>query len=57
MKPVIAIINASTILSDEAVAPVVEALQRQVSEHFAPAWNADAVRHSITTLTIVCAPR
>jgi hypothetical protein len=38
----IAFINESTDVSDAEVAPVVTALQRQVREHFAPAWGVDA---------------
>jgi hypothetical protein len=38
----IAIINASTVLSDDEVSKAVPALQRQVHEHFAPAWGIDA---------------
>ena len=38
----IAVINASTVVDDAAVPPVVAALQRQVHEHFYPAWGVDA---------------
>jgi hypothetical protein len=38
----IAVINASTVLSDQQVKSVVPALQEQVSQHFAPAWGVDA---------------
>jgi hypothetical protein len=38
----IAVINASTVLSDDQVASAVPALQTQVSQHFAPAWGVDA---------------
>ena len=38
----IAIMNRSTILTDEQVAPVVSALQIQVSRDFAPVWLVDA---------------
>jgi hypothetical protein len=38
----IAVINESHDLSDRDVVPVVAALQRQVSEHFAPAWGVPA---------------
>ena len=41
-RPHVAIINASTVLSDQDVAPVVDALQVQVNEHFAPAWGGGA---------------
>jgi hypothetical protein len=35
----IAIVNACTVLRDEEILPVVAALQRQVLEHFAPAYG------------------
>jgi hypothetical protein len=38
----VSIFNDSTTLQDADVQPVVAALQRQVSEHFAPAWGIDA---------------
>lgn len=38
----IAVINASTVLTDSQVQSVVPALQSQVSQHFAPAWGVDA---------------
>jgi hypothetical protein len=38
----IAVINASTVLTDSQVQTVVPALQKQVSEHFFPAWGVDA---------------
>jgi len=38
----VSIFNDSTALTDADVQPVVAALQRQVSEHFAPAWGIDA---------------
>lgn len=38
----IAIINHSTAVADKDVSPVVAALQRQVSEHFAPIWGVNA---------------
>ena len=38
----VSIINNSTALADAAVADVVPALQRQVHEHFFPAWGIDA---------------
>jgi len=38
----IAVINASTVLSDDQIRPAVAALQKQVSQHFAPAWGSDA---------------
>ena len=36
------VMNRSTVLSDDQIVPVVAALQRQVSEHFSPAWGIDA---------------
>jgi len=38
----IAVINASTVLTDSQVQNVVPALQKQVSEHFFPVWGVDA---------------
>jgi hypothetical protein len=38
----VSILNQTTVLADADVATVSAALQRQVSEHFAPAWGADA---------------
>ena len=38
----IAIINQSTVLTDAQVAPMVAALQTQVSRDFAPIWGIDA---------------
>lgn len=38
----IAVINESTVLSDMDVAPVVAALQKQVSHDFCPVWGVDA---------------
>ncbi len=40
--PTIAIINASTVLTDTEIAPVVQALQVQVSRDFMPLWNENA---------------
>ena len=38
----VAVVNSSSVLSDDEVLPVVNALQRQVAEDFAPAWGIDA---------------
>jgi hypothetical protein len=38
----ISVVNASTVLSDDAVQLAVPALQTQVHDHFAPAWGTDA---------------
>lgn len=38
----ISIINASTVLSDAEIRPVVDTLQKQVSNDFRPAWGIDA---------------
>lgn len=38
----ISIINASTVLTDAEVRPVVDALQKQVSNDFRPPWGIDA---------------
>ncbi len=43
----ISVINESTLLADTDVAPVVAALQKQVSNDFRPVWGTDA------TLTII----
>lgn len=37
----VAIINQSTVLKDEQLTPICEALQRQVSEHFFPFWSVN----------------
>ena len=38
----ISVINASTVLSDAEIEPVIEALQQQVTKDFRPAWGIDA---------------
>ncbi len=38
----ISIINASTVLDDSEIRPVVDALQKQVTNDFRPAWGVDA---------------
>jgi hypothetical protein len=38
----ISIMNASTVLSDAEIRPVVDALQHQVTDDFRPAWGVDA---------------
>jgi hypothetical protein len=38
----IAVINASTVLADSEIPPVVDALQKQVTHDFRPAWGIDA---------------
>jgi len=38
----VAVINASTVLTDDAIAPVVKALQTQVSEHLSSVWGIGA---------------
>src|SRR5438067_707794 len=38
----VSVLNASTVLNDDAVRAAVPALQRQVHEHFAPEWGVDA---------------
>lgn len=38
----ISVINASTVLNDTEIHPVVEALQQQVTKDFRPAWGVDA---------------
>ena len=41
-KPLICVRNDSTELADEKVARLVRAVQRQVTEHFEPAWGVGA---------------
>src|SRR5258708_8304423 len=38
----ISVINASTVLQDSDIAPVVDALQQQVTNDFLPAWGVNA---------------
>ena len=38
----IAVINASTIIEDDDIPPVIQALQQQVTNDFLPAWGVDA---------------
>ena len=38
----ISVINASTVLTDDEILPVVNALQQQVTNDFRPAWGLDA---------------
>ncbi len=38
----VAIINESTVLTDDQIQAAIPALQTQVSNHFAPAWGTDA---------------
>ena len=38
----ISVINQSTVLTDDQIAPVVAALQKQVTNDFRPAWGVDA---------------
>ena len=38
----IAVVNQSSLVSDDEIAAIVPALQRQVSEHFSPIWGIDA---------------
>lgn len=45
----IAVINASTTLSDQEVQVAVPALQKQVSRDFAPAWGIDATLSFVPT--------
>src|SRR5918998_1403074 len=41
-NPLIAISNDSTVLSDMDVVGMISSLQRQVTEHFQPAWGVGA---------------
>jgi len=38
----VAVVNASSVLTDKQITPVIQALQVQVSTHFAPVWGTDA---------------
>ena len=38
----ISVVNASTVLSDSEIEPVIAALQKQVTNDFRPAWGVDA---------------
>ncbi|HEY7045454.1 MAG TPA: hypothetical protein VH419_17420 [Nocardioidaceae bacterium] len=41
-RPLIAILNESTLITDDEIAPIVAAAQRAVDENFEPAWGATA---------------
>jgi hypothetical protein len=41
-KPVVAVINSSTVMKDSELSDIVQALQIQVSTHFAPIYGQDA---------------
>ncbi len=45
----IAVINVSTVLSDAAILPMVAAVQKQIDEHFYPAWGTPAQLQFIPT--------
>ena len=47
----ISLINASTVLQDGDISPVVDALQQQVTNHFLPPWGVDAKLTFIPTGT------
>jgi hypothetical protein len=38
----VSIMNASSVLTDSDIQPVVDALQKQVDNDFGPAWGVDA---------------
>ena len=38
----ISVVNASTVLTDSEIEPVIRALQKQVTNDFRPAWGVDA---------------
>ncbi len=42
IKPTIAIINATTVLKDSQITPVVQAMQVAITRDFAPLWGIDA---------------
>ena len=42
MVTTLLIVNNSTLITDEALKPIVWAIQRQVSEHLYPAWGVNA---------------
>jgi hypothetical protein len=45
----ISVINASTVVTDDDVRPVVDALQKQVTNDFSPAWGVNAQLNFVTT--------
>jgi len=45
----ISVINASTVVADDDVRPVVDALQKQVTSDFFPAWGVNAQLNFVTT--------
>ena len=45
----ISVINASTVVTDDEVRPVVDALQKQVTNDFFPAWGVDAQLNFVPT--------
>jgi len=45
----ISVINASTVVTDDDVRPVVDALQKQVTSDFFPAWGVNAQLNFVTT--------
>jgi hypothetical protein len=47
----ISVINASTVLTDNEISPLVNALQQQVTNDFLPAWGVDAEVAQIPTGT------
>jgi len=43
----IAVINATTVLTDAALQSMVDAVQTQVHRDFLPAWGVDAALHFV----------
>ena len=48
-RPQIAVLNKSTMIGDDEIAPIVAAAQKAVDRHFEPAWGATARRRTTTS--------
>jgi len=48
-RPQIAVLNKSTMISDDEIAPIVAAAQKAVDRHFEPAWGATARLQQVPT--------
>jgi hypothetical protein len=46
-RPQIAVLNLSTLIDDEEIAPIVSAAQKAVDHDFEPAWGATAGLHQV----------
>ena len=47
-RPLIAVLNLSTLISDDEIAPIVAASQKAVDADFEPAWGASARLHQVS---------